>query len=142
MDAKRVLDVVGRMSVPAPPSGCVLWLGSVNGNGYGKLCLDGKRTDAHRAAWAARHGDIPRGMRVLHSCDVRSCVADHHHFLGTQGDNVRDMHQKGRWASHKKSAVVCGNGHDRQEHGYIQKSAVSGTRRWRCRECARQWAKK
>ena len=51
---------------------------------------------AHRVAWMLAHGPIPRGMNVLHRCDVPRCVNPDHLFLGTQHDNVRDMIAKGR----------------------------------------------
>lgn len=49
-----------------------------------------------RLAWTLRHGPIPDGMNVCHSCDHPACVRDNHHFLGTQQDNINDMVRKGR----------------------------------------------
>lgn len=51
---------------------------------------------AHRFAWELKHGPIPPGMQVCHRCDVPLCVNDAHHFLGTQGDNLKDAARKGR----------------------------------------------
>ena len=33
---------------------------------------------------------------MLHRCDNRTCTNPDHLFLGTNGDNIRDMHSKGR----------------------------------------------
>lgn len=41
-------------------------------------------------------GPIPKGMFVLHKCDVRACVKPDHLFIGTKKDNTRDMMSKGR----------------------------------------------
>ena len=69
-------------------------------SGYGQFGMGGRRGrmhPAHRVAWLLWHGTIPEGMRVLHRCDNPPCVRPDHLFLGTQADNVRDMHQKGRY---------------------------------------------
>lgn len=71
--------------------------------GYGRFWLNGKTRNAHRVAWELTYGDLPDEMCVLHSCDNRSCVNPSHLFLGTQEDNTRDRHQKGRDACGERS---------------------------------------
>ena len=85
------------------PDGCRLWLGSVNGAGYGSFKPEkhGQTYLAHRFAWEHYNGVIPDGMCVLHRCDVRLCVNQHHLFLGTHKDNTADMKSKGRWRQGK-----------------------------------------
>lgn len=83
-------------STPEPNTGCWLWTGCVNGDGYG-LVNHGRRTMlAHRMAWILGRGQIPDGMRVLHRCDNPPCVNMRHLWLGTQKDNVQDCIRKGR----------------------------------------------
>ena len=77
---------------PEPFSGCWLWLGAVNRNGYGTWSGD----KAHRISWRLHQGEIPKGLYVCHRCDVKNCVNPAHLFLGTPGDNMRDMCVKGR----------------------------------------------
>lgn len=89
-------DCVLERSIPEPNTGCWLFAKSLKNNGYGQLWWNGKRRDAHRWAWTMARGEIPAGLHVLHSCDVRSCVNPDHLFLGTNRDNIRDMVAKGR----------------------------------------------
>lgn len=77
-------------------NGCMLWTAGRDTRGYGQFRLDGKQMGAHRVAWLLYRGEIPKGLHVLHKCDVTSCVNPDHLFLGTAQDNVSDMVAKGR----------------------------------------------
>jgi hypothetical protein len=76
--------------------GCWLWMGAQRGNGYGQTSLNRKPLPASRASWLIHYGEIPEGMFVCHSCDVRACVSPAHLWLGTPKDNTQDMIKKGR----------------------------------------------
>lgn len=76
--------------------GCWEWTGQRDPRGYGRMHVDGRPMLAHRVAYLVTYGSIPPGMAVLHKCDTPKCVNPEHLFLGTQADNVRDMHNKGR----------------------------------------------
>lgn len=82
--------------------GCWDWTGARSGNGYGYIGSCSKRgrwgTTAAAFSWMILHGPVPRGMNVCHRCDNRLCVRPGHLFLGTVGDNARDMVAKGRSA--------------------------------------------
>lgn len=58
--------------------------------------LNGKSTPKARAVYMQHRGPIPPGMVVCHSCDNDRCYEITHLWLGTQGDNIRDMYAKGR----------------------------------------------
>lgn len=79
-------------------SECVLASGARNRKGYVmKRCPIRKNNfGAHRLAWIERHGPIPEGMVVMHTCDNPPCVNIEHLRLGTTAENVADMMAKGR----------------------------------------------
>ena len=77
-------------SRPEPLTGCHIWRGAVV-NGYGSLRCQGRHQQAHRLAWALKHGPIPAGMILCHRCNVRRCVNPDHLALGTRADNNADI---------------------------------------------------
>jgi len=77
-------------------SDCWLWEGGTSGKGYGQVWNEQKQEKAHRAAWKLYRGEIPKGLCVCHSCDTPLCVNPNHLWLGSQAENIRDMHAKGR----------------------------------------------
>lgn len=78
--------------IPEPNSGCWLWDAAISNN-YGHYNNKG----AHRVSYETFKGPIPKGLHVLHKCDVPSCVNPDHLFLGTPLDNMIDKVRKGRW---------------------------------------------
>ena len=89
-----------------PESGCWLWTRSIKPNGYGQAHYNGKVAYAHRMSYEQEYGEIPDGMCVLHTCDVRSCCNPRHLFLGTAKDNCDDKMAKGRY---KQGRVLRGS---------------------------------
>ena len=87
-----VLGAVARRDA----SGCWLWLGPRDGDGYGRFWINGRKTSAHRLAWTLAHGEIADGLHVLHRCDRPACVNPDHLALGTHWQNMADRDAKGR----------------------------------------------
>lgn len=78
-------------------AGCWLWLaGKHPPNRHAAFKRNGRKYLAHRAAYELAYGPIPPGMCVCHRCDTPACCNPAHLFLGTPGDNTRDMVSKGR----------------------------------------------
>ena len=119
--------------------GCQTLLGQKNRYHYIKLL--GKKLAAHRLVWIRANGPIPEGLCILHKCDNTKCVNIDHLFLGTQQDNIRDMHQKGRYINGQARKLLkrdaCHKG-----HAYtLENTYMSGTIRV-CRKCHAICAKK
>ncbi len=83
--------------IPEPNSGCFLWLGAVDEDGYGFYWTGKSNCGAHRESWRRTFSD-PGKLWVLHKCDTPSCVNPDHLFLGTAADNNRDRKSKNRSA--------------------------------------------
>ena len=61
-------------------------------------CLIMKQTGEGCALkiYRLRHGPVPKGLQVCHTCDAPRCMEDAHHWLGTQKENMQDAAKKGR----------------------------------------------
>ena len=64
--------------LPVPESGCWLWIGSNNRQGYGQLKWQGRTTLAHRLVYQILKGRIYRNRVLDHLCRVRCCVNPDH----------------------------------------------------------------
>ena len=80
-------------------TGCWLWQGFKNPEGYGKLKYNQKMYYAHRFIYQLDNENIPEGLFLCHKCDTPSCCNPVHMFLGTHQDNMDDMNNKGRRVS-------------------------------------------
>lgn len=104
-----------------PVSGCWVWTGPVNNNGYGKV----GNTYVHRLSYAVAKGPIPAETEIDHLCRNRRCFNPEHLDAVTHTENVRRSPRTG-------SATHCAHGHQYVVVGFW----MTGGRR-RCKECRR-----
>lgn len=82
--------------IPEPNSGCWLWLGSVDKDGYGTIRrVDGAHLKAHRESYRY-HCQDPDINQVLHHCDTPCCINPDHLYEGDPAANARDKRVRGR----------------------------------------------
>lgn len=79
-----VNERIAAKSVVDSDTGCLLWQGYVDRDGYGRVItgsrIDGTRRSAlvHRAMWEALVDPLPVDYEVDHECGQRNCVAVDH----------------------------------------------------------------
>jgi hypothetical protein len=91
-------------------SGCWIWTKALNELGYARISYLGKSWFAHRVAYIAKHGNIPEGTVIDHTCRTRCCVNPNHLEAVTQSENVR-RGLRGRM-NPQRQATQCKNGHE------------------------------
>ena len=71
---------------------CWEWTKHVMKHGYGLYSI-GKTSHitAHRMAWIATYGDIPKGLEVCHTCANRKCANPNHLYLATHFQNMKEL---------------------------------------------------
>ena len=110
-------------------SGCWEWLGNRHREGYGRIHVGGKWTQAHR--WV--YGEVPNGKELHHICQNKACVNPIHLVAVTRKEHkLLEPSTPFSCAAglKKKSQQYCEHGHPFDE---------ANTYHWRghryCRKC-------
>lgn len=116
-----------------PNSGCWLWRGNWNENGYGQMTVrsGGRQRSrrAHRASYEAFKGPIPPGLVIDHLCRTPCCVNPQHLEAVTYRENSR----RGRGGEHNKRKTHCARGHALTPDNLYTNKGKPGVRI--CRTC-------
>jgi len=92
-EAESVAEMLERLSIAEPNSGCHLWLGKVGAHGYAYCAyrLDGKRfhRKAATVAYELAKGRVPPGLEISHTCANVLCVNPDHLLAETHSENIR-----------------------------------------------------
>jgi len=88
-------------------SGCWYWRGKGVSN-YGTFTFKGTSMPAHRWAYTAEYGPIPRGKVIDHLCRRHNCVRPQHMEAVTIKENVLRGVGQGAMYARRQS---CANGH-------------------------------
>jgi hypothetical protein len=99
-------------TMPIPWSGCHIFLGALNSDGYGHIGVGswGSRAAViatHQAAVLLAGRDIPEGFEPDHKCRVRSCINPDHLEVVTHRVNIA----RGQTGEHLRRRTHCPRGH-------------------------------
>lgn len=127
---------------------CWIWMGHKSTGGYGQLTYQGKTNGAHRVSYIMKHGSIPAGYAVHHTCHTRACVNPDHLEILTRAEHLSAHLDSVAAAAKKRHAArtECKHGHPFTEaNTYLYTNAQGYTVR-QCRTChnlsARQYKKR
>ncbi len=119
-------------TTPDPVTGCLLWTGTINHEGYGKVWVPALklRRFAHRIAYELAYGPIPGGRQLDHLCRVRPCINPEH--LEAVTPRVNALRSESIAA---KNAVKthCDRGHELAGDNVRTKSN-GGRQCWTCQQ--------
>jgi hypothetical protein len=124
------MDRFNEKWIPELFSGCWLWTGAQNGNGYGVIGKGGRDRGneyAHRVSYLHFKGPIPDGLQIDHLCRTRSCVNPDHLELVTCTENL--LRGKTVTAAHA-AKTHCPEGHP-----YAGDNLIIDEGSRRCRKC-------
>src|SRR5262249_29476867 len=82
------LDNIMSNTIRDDESGCLLYMGCLDENGYARISCQGKNRIGSDAVYEMVHGPIPEGYEVDHICHVRRCVEPTHLRAVTHQENV------------------------------------------------------
>ena len=104
---------------------CWIWTGWRNALGYGISGNVGGFQLAHRLSYSVFKGPIPKGLCVLHKCDVPQCVNPTHLYAGTKKDNMRDIRKRHpeRLGKGNPKRDFCKRGHPRTRKNLYKDSS-------------------
>lgn len=114
-EAKTGTNRLWEKSIYNAQTGCWIWQGAMNSEGYGQIRVEGKTLYAHRVAYESFYGPIPTDLIIDHLCRNRACINPWHMELVTNLENIQ-RGEAGLWFGQKqRMKPFCPNGHQYDE---------------------------
>ncbi len=89
-------------------TGCWIWQGAVDENGYGVVVRNSRQHHAHRYHYSQAFGPIDSGIVIHHICFNKGCVRISHLEPQTRAEHARLHNQSERWSRDFDYCVECG----------------------------------
>jgi hypothetical protein len=89
-------DIWSRIEKKDPDECWPFLLKSRNSKGYGRIAIGQRLYLPHVVAYIGIHGDIPKGLLILHRCDNPICCNPSHLYAGTHQQNMEDAKRNGK----------------------------------------------
>ena len=112
--------------------GCWLWLGSLDGRGYGRVKVRGRLRKAHVAAFVEVRGEPPPDTVLDHLCRTRHCC-NPEHLEPVPG--VVNTRRGASLTNAKRAQTHCVRGHELVGENVYERRDRPGCRE--CRACKR-----
>jgi HNH endonuclease len=110
-------------------TGCWLWTGSLDTNGYAQYKANNRTVRAHKYIYERLTKEkIPPGYQLHHECRNRNCVNPDHLEILTSGAHCK---------IHKKTH--CKRGHEFTPENTLIKTDRNGCVRRACKKCRIIW---
>jgi hypothetical protein len=129
---QRVVDRFKSKVVVSGDTGCWIWIGHVDRNGYGRFALNGRMRWAHICSYCLFVGDVPNGTELDHVCKTKRCVNPLHLEPVTHRVNM-ERADRGATVIHRQKT------HCPQGHPYSGDNLVTWGRYRYCRICQTQY---
>ena len=115
-------------------AGCRVWARHINNLGYGRIRNNGRMEGAHRAAYEAFVGPVPKHLVIDHLCRNRACINPLHMEVVTHAVNIaRGVSVSARY----RVRTACVNGHEFTPENTRMKGSIR-----QCRACDREGARR
>lgn len=96
------------------PTGCWLWQGPLDRDGYGTFYFRRRNRRAHRVGYFHLNGAIPAGLVVNHTCRNRACVNPQHLHLVDAATNAMKDSSSPAYVNSQKATCPRGHAYDRK----------------------------
>jgi hypothetical protein len=113
-----------------PDTGCLLWTGTKNRQGYGLIKSGGRRLMAHRVMYELFAEPIPDGLQIDHLCRVKACANVAHLEAVTCRENLM--------RAPTLQAANAAKTHCDQNHEFTSENTRVRPEGRQCRACQRE----